>query len=245
MFKWVNGIKYDENNRAVEADRGITAAYIQPGTKVIGCCAFHNCTELTSLILPDELESIEDEAFYGCIGLKTLALPAGIVRIGSNAFAECRNLRTANLPDDLLRLGINAFRGCPLENVSWKENGLTYWQNVLTGADKDITSARIKDGIEAIGDGAFSGCSRLASLDIPDSVVQIGCNAFGGCVSLRSVKLPSDIAHIRSLAFYGCTGLEKVTIPNFTLRIEPRAFERCPHLMILEPAPDFNPPMCA
>ena len=211
MYKWINGIKYD-NNCAVEADRAITAAYILPGTKTIGCCAFHNCKKLTSVILPDELESIEDEAFYGCIGLKAL---------------------------------INAFRGCPLQNAALKENGLTYWNNTLIGADKEIVSAQIKAGVTAIGDGAFSSCSGLLSVSIPDSVTEIGCTAFGGCTGLTSVKLPSGITHIGNFAFYGCTSLKKVTTPNFSLCFENRAFEKCPSLRILELDPHFDTLMCA
>ena len=177
MFKWINGIKYDNNNCAVEADRGITAAVISPGTKTIGYCAFHNCTELTTVILPDTLTGIDAEAFFGCTALKTVVIPHSVTSIGSSAFAYCINLKSINLPNHLVYLGINAFRCCPLQNAPFKENGLTYWKDTVIGSDREITSARIKDGVKAIGDGAFVSCSGLVSVTIPDSVKEIGCNA--------------------------------------------------------------------
>ena len=40
----------------------------------------------------------------------------------------------------------------------------------------------IPDSITTIGNGAFSGCTGLASIVIPDSVTTIGVGAFPSCV---------------------------------------------------------------
>ena len=43
----------------------------------------------------------------------------------------------------------------------------------------------IPDNVTSIGDGAFHGCTSLASITIPDSVTSIGDFAFEGCTSLK------------------------------------------------------------
>ncbi len=42
-------------------------------------------------------------------------------------------------------------------------------------------SITIPDGVTSIGDGAFSGCYKLANVTIPNSITNIGIDAFRGC----------------------------------------------------------------
>ena len=48
---------------------------------------------LTSIILPDELTSIDYFAFYGCSGLNNVTLPEKLTSIKDSAFAKCVNLK--------------------------------------------------------------------------------------------------------------------------------------------------------
>lgn len=54
----------------------------------MGRMAFLQCTNLTSMILPEGITSIEVSTFNGCTGLKLLVLPSTITSIGSYAFAS-------------------------------------------------------------------------------------------------------------------------------------------------------------
>ena len=64
----------------------------------------------------------------------------------------------------------------------------------------------------SIGDGAFSGCESLASVEIPVSVTSIGNGAFKGCNVLESVVFHegSSLKSISNDAFDGCYSLRAV-----------------------------------
>ena len=55
--------------------------------------AFQNKNSLTSIILPDKLVSIRDDAFADCSGLTgSLIFPEGLESIGPGAFRDCKNM---------------------------------------------------------------------------------------------------------------------------------------------------------
>ena len=57
----------------------------------IGENAFKN-SNLESIIIPDNVKSIEKYAFYGCESLKTVIIGNGVESIGDNAFKGCKSL---------------------------------------------------------------------------------------------------------------------------------------------------------
>ena len=59
-------------------------------------------------------------------------------------------------------------------------------------------------GSTRIGNMAFSGCSKLASVIIPYGVVSIGSDAFSRCTSLSTLVISSSVEEIGGYAFYKC-----------------------------------------
>lgn len=53
----------------------------------MGRMAFAKCTNLTSIVLPEGITSIDTSTFNGCTGLDLLVLPSTITSIGSSALA--------------------------------------------------------------------------------------------------------------------------------------------------------------
>lgn len=51
----------------------------------IGACAFKDCTELQSVIIPDTVELIMKEAFSGCFKLLSITIPKSVIRIEEKA----------------------------------------------------------------------------------------------------------------------------------------------------------------
>ena len=62
--------------------------------------------------LPNDINSIEEEAFLNDIGLTAVYIPDGCASIGARAFAGCSNLSYIRIPADVTTIGENAFEGC-------------------------------------------------------------------------------------------------------------------------------------
>lgn len=121
------------------------------------------------------------------------------------------------------------------EPVSWSLDGGTL---AITGsgdmafkkipwADRlgEIQALRLDEGITAIQDGAFAGCTNLTSVTLSKSLQYIGNEAFRDCGSLCWVTLPQQLIGIGEKAFAGCTNLTSIVVPGTVGRIGDRAFE--------------------
>lgn len=55
----------------------------------IGEAAFSECSDLTSVTIPESVTSIGERAFYWCSGLTSVTIPEGVTSIGVRAFIGC------------------------------------------------------------------------------------------------------------------------------------------------------------
>ena len=62
--------------------------------------AFHNCTGLTSVTIPDSVTSIEMGAFYYCTGLTSVTIGNGVTSIGNQVFVGCSGLTTITVASE-------------------------------------------------------------------------------------------------------------------------------------------------
>ena len=93
----------------------------------IGDHAFRNCTELTSITIPDGVMSIGDSAFYGCTGLTSIAIPDSVTSIGDYAFSYCTELTSVTIGSNVASIGRYAFWNCTnLTSVTFETS--TGWE---------------------------------------------------------------------------------------------------------------------
>ncbi len=62
------------------------------GLTIIEQFAFSNCTNLSSIIIPNSVSIIEDRAFMGCSGITSITIPGSVTFIGWGAFLNCSGL---------------------------------------------------------------------------------------------------------------------------------------------------------
>ncbi len=93
-----------------------------------------------------------------------------------------------------------------------------------------LTGITIPDSVTSIGARAFDGCTALTNITIPDSVTNIGARAFGNCAELTSINIPNSVTIVGEYTFTDCTGLTSITIPDSVTSIGDSAFKNCTRL---------------
>ena len=82
----------------------------------IGEYAFYNCEGLGTIKFPETLTYIGTNAF-GNSNITSIEIPQDVTTINDNAFFGCSNLSTINLPENISTIGDKAFSNC--ENLTY------------------------------------------------------------------------------------------------------------------------------
>ena len=188
------GAKKNPYYRVVVAD----SRYPRDGRfiEVIGTYAFNSCTALASIEIPDTVKTVEGSAFSGCSALQSVSIGNGLSFIGTNAFYGCNNiafteyenckyLGNESNPYLILYSVINlSTKTCTIN----KDTKIIYHSAFSLA---DINTVEIPDGVIYIGNKAFDGCYRLATVFISKSVNAIGDSPFSRCQTLTSIEVDS------------------------------------------------------
>lgn len=97
----------------------------------------------------------------------------------------------------------------------------------LSAISGDLRKIVIEEGVQGIGEYAFSGCTGVTSVSVPDTVTEIGSHAFEGMSSLDSVRLSNNLTTVASGLFRNCTSLTSISVPYGVTEVEYAAFEGC------------------
>jgi hypothetical protein len=102
----------------------------------IGCCAFQDCTHLTSIEIPDSVTVIELEAFANCTRLTSITIPDSVTEIGEDAFSNCACLTSVRIPSSVSRMGIWVFEDCAsLTEIHLRHKKPVDFPNTFLGID--------------------------------------------------------------------------------------------------------------
>ena len=223
---------------------GNSATYEIPGEidgkKVIriGNSAFIDCTELTSVTIPDGVTDIRWRAFYNCVSLKSVTIPKSVTYIDNYAFGyyyDSDSFETKKIDGFKINYVKNTYghmyaikngftdEACLLTHELY-DGTLEITEYVGNSATYVIPSEIDGKRVTQIGYDAFNDCTELTSITIPDGVTIIGNSAFSDCTSLETVTIPNSVTHIYPRAFYNCTSLKEVAIPASVTVIRDEAF---------------------
>ena len=167
---------------------------------------------------------IDGYAFSYCRGLEgTLVLPNTLEEIGDDAFVYCGFTGVVNIPASVEWIGYTPFYGCDgiegfvvdpaNEDYDSRDNCnavISSYSNELKFGCKNST---IPDGVESIAEDAFSHIGGLTSITIPSTVTEIGGWSFW-FTGLTSITIPNAVTYIGTNPFGGCTELEEIVVED-------------------------------
>ena len=225
----------------VQYPGGRNGSYEIPSpVKTIVAGAFSSCAGLQSIIIPQAITSIQSSAFANCSGLTNVtighvdSISAAVVSIAGDAFTNCAGIAT---------LALN-------KTMSFTSGDNSPFKNITA-----LTTLYVGNGVSAITDYSFSGCTGLTLVRLGQNNsavnkdVNVSGNAFYGCTNFSTLELnrnvnvtfyySSPFASIKDLrigngtislgnqSFYQCSNLATVSYSASSLKIGSYAFENC------------------
>ena len=135
----------------------------------------------------------------------------GISAIGDFAFCGRETQRAdIEIPSQITSIGDYAFCGY---GGSWYDENYDGTVNI-----------KLHEGLDSIGEYAFSSMYYLKEVNLPDSLTVLGKGAFASDNQLKSMTIPPKVTVIPDSLFEYCWNLESVTLPDGITEIGKRAF---------------------
>ena len=205
---------------------------------------------VTSVVIPEGVETINQYAFYNCTALTDVTLPSTCKQIGEHAFEDCTFLQNVNF-DNVKIVCDYAFNNC--ESLSCEDIGGANTSEIYAVGTKGFANTRFASltltRLARISESAFAGCSKLATVVLGASTRisakmfencgltsvtiysdSIEDGAFAGCKSLETVVIANDVTYVGAEAFSGCEKLKSVQFGGAVEKIGTEAFKGCKKL---------------
>ncbi len=194
----------------------------------VGNNAFSDCSDLTSVTIPNSVTSIGLLAFSNCTGLTDVFCYAeNVPSTVSSAFSYTPiSSVTLHVP----RGSVEEYKAAD----PWSGFGnIVKIQNCVNGIyynfDTNTKQAEVTYLNEILSNpDAYKGSVTIPETvtynDVTYSVTSIGEWAFGGSSGLTEVVIPNSVTSIGDWAFFNCSGLKEVTIPSSVTSIGHGAF---------------------
>ena len=208
-------------------------------------------------VIPEGVERIGEYAFFGNLDLTSIVIPSSVTSIEQEAFSSCANLAAVyNQASTPQSFGQNAFYGWNDERWDGRKQGpVDMSKCILYVPEASVELYKAAEGwkkfknIRFVGIVASGTCgkngdnltwvlysddtftisgtgemanftkgnapwysykSSIAKVSMDNGVTSIGNYAFYGCTGLTSIEVPSNITSIGSAAFDGCTNLTSI-----------------------------------
>lgn len=216
----------------------IIEAVIKSGVTGVGSGAFTGCTALKKVSISDTVKKLDLNAFSGCTALEVFAVEDGneayasadgvLFNAGKTLLISCPVGKTGayTVPETVTEIEKSAFAASGVESVSVSDAVNAVGEGAFSNCSK-LKSVVLPKGLKELKKSLFSGCSALEAISIPDSVKTLGEGVFSGCAALKEVKIPGEVTVIPKNAFSGCAALESVSIPASVTAIKEAAFDKC------------------
>jgi hypothetical protein len=159
---------------------------------------FAQCASLTSVVIPEAVTAIGDNAFNGCTSLTSISLPATAITLGFQAFANCTALGSFTISSGVSMAG-SVFSGCSNLSAINVDAANPYYSSLDGVLFNKIRSALLKfpeakgghymipATVTRLGNQAFNSVSGLTRLTFLGDAPELGADVFTGSNALTSI----------------------------------------------------------
>lgn len=165
----------------------------------IGVGAFE-ITGLSSVMLPDSVETIGQDAFSRNRALTSIHLGRALVSVERSAFGWNPQLATVTLS-----LGSSHYF---IDGGGLYKKGEAGQSLVFVPPASSATEFVVPAGTNEIGPQAFEDVAALTRVVLPDGLTTIGANAFKGCTHLVDLAIPDSVEVVDASAGSGPVSIE-------------------------------------
>lgn len=237
-----------------------------------------NNNQVSTFIFGDSVEYIPANLCANIHNLSSIIIPENVNQIGPNAFLGCAGLDSviwnARNCTDFTISPFNDSRN-NISNLFWGDSVQHIPANLCNGMNR-IKEITIPDNVETIGSSVFVGCDSLTRIDItnlstwcgtdftatstplrtaelyvngtkpqrmdiPSGLTKVGSFSLINCSQLTEVLLPPSVTEIGESAFAGGSRLQTVTLDANLTTIGDSAFNNCPYLITVNANMEFPP----
>ncbi|OHT16714.1 hypothetical protein TRFO_12973 [Tritrichomonas foetus] len=165
----------------------LTTVFLPDTIETLGEKTFEDCHKLTNIKIPNHITKIPFSCFANCVALESIIFSGNITEISEYAFFNCTLLRYITLPKDLVSLGQYSFAFC----------------------NRIGPNIEIPDSISAVPSGCFYFCNGIETLRAGQKTTSLNDYSFFGCSTLSKIDFGASILTLGDFAF-AYTGVKRV-----------------------------------
>lgn len=202
--------------------------------KVVADQAYYRSENLGDMTLPDGILQIGEFAFARST-LTSIGIPQGVETVSYGAFYHCGQLAEVELPDSVMCVEPKAFEhslwvdgflagGGSEDGESSAETGdFLVTGGVLAAYRGNSSEVAIPEGVRVIAGEVFRDHGEIERVELPDSLLVVGEGAFEGCSGLSEIAFGENVSEIKDRAFLG-NAITEITLPGSVKKVGLQAF---------------------
>lgn len=221
-------------NYVFERCDSLSEADLPEGLETIENNAFAYDSKLKKVYIPDSVKYVDPDAFRSCDGLTDVSVSPFLHFVpdlentpGAHyVFRENEDVVIVDnavfSKDMTVLLNYNIYDKWTLKYVTDSYTVPSTVKEIAENAfcNAEIGQVILPEGLEKIGDHAFSNCKYLDTVVFNSSTPELGIGVFSGCKSFSFFVLPDGISVIPEETFNDCSYIFSARIPDGVAEIK-------------------------
>lgn len=156
-----------------------------------------------------------------------------VTRVGANTFDSefdhRRSIWTVHLPSTIKIIEPYAFRYCQLHEIDIPEGVEQIGDQAFTN-NYDLKRVSLPQSLKKLDTQAFYACTALTNIELPNQMDYIADYCFANCTNLISIKMPEHLDYIGNYAFSDCSSLNRIELSEGLTTTNEYTFNECTNL---------------